>query len=229
MSVSSASFPYHAHSSNWNPVSRQDSELQSQSSGAAPGGDTTDDQYSTYRMDPRSHRQQHNRHDPFHQHQGHQHQSHRHHRHRQKEVGNKETSQQFIPRPKIPLEAGGPSQATNDPPKFAAELIKRLNHIVMKQSSDSKLKGILDLNKTRSSTYDQSYDLESDQSILDEHVDRVFNEDRRHNVSSMMDTSRMSNYHPGYRTLDTSARHQGFYGTFYTITQWNVSRGYVSL
>ena len=31
--LSSSSYPYHAHSSNWNPVSRQDSELQSQSSG----------------------------------------------------------------------------------------------------------------------------------------------------------------------------------------------------
>ena len=33
--LSSSSYPYHAHSSNWNPVSRQDSELQSQSSGMA--------------------------------------------------------------------------------------------------------------------------------------------------------------------------------------------------
>ena len=32
--IRSASYAYHANSSNWNPVSRQDSELQSQSSGA---------------------------------------------------------------------------------------------------------------------------------------------------------------------------------------------------
>ena len=49
VSVTSASYPYHANSSTWNPVSRQDSELQSQSSGAGGagiGGDTTDDNYS---------------------------------------------------------------------------------------------------------------------------------------------------------------------------------------
>ena len=32
--IRSASYAYHANSSTWNPVSRQDSELQSQSSGA---------------------------------------------------------------------------------------------------------------------------------------------------------------------------------------------------
>ena len=55
MSMSSASYPYHAHSSTWNPVSRQDSELQSQSSGAAPGGDTTDDNYSVSVFRPSAH------------------------------------------------------------------------------------------------------------------------------------------------------------------------------
>lgn len=45
--ITSASYAYHANSSTWNPVSRQDSELQSQSSGAV-GGDTTDDNYSTF-------------------------------------------------------------------------------------------------------------------------------------------------------------------------------------
>ncbi len=34
LDVRSNLYPYHANSSNWNPVSRQDSELQSQSSGA---------------------------------------------------------------------------------------------------------------------------------------------------------------------------------------------------
>ena len=87
----------------------------------------------------------------------------------------------------------------------------------MKQSSDSKLKGILDLNKTKSTTYEYEHDLESDQSILDEHVDRVFNEERRHNVSSMshMDSSRMSaSFQSGYRTLDTSSNrhHHNYFG-----------------
>ena len=44
----STTHPYHAHSSIWNPVSRNDSEIQSQSSGAM-GGDTTDDgNYSSF-------------------------------------------------------------------------------------------------------------------------------------------------------------------------------------
>ena len=43
-----ASHPYHAQASIWNPVSRNDSEIQSQSSGAM-GGDTTDDgNYSSF-------------------------------------------------------------------------------------------------------------------------------------------------------------------------------------
>ena len=130
-----------------------------------------------------------------------------------KEVKNKESSQ-FIPRPKIPI-AEPYSKATNNPPKFAAELIERLNKVLIKQSSDCKLKGILDLNKTKSSTYE--YEHESDQSILDEHVDRVFNEERRHNVSSMnMDNSRMmsASFSSGYRTLDTSSNrhHHSYFG-----------------
>ena len=56
--ITSASYAYHANSSNWNPVSRQDSEIQSQSSGAVGGGggggDTTDDNYSSFTDGPSS-------------------------------------------------------------------------------------------------------------------------------------------------------------------------------
>lgn len=210
MMMSSASFPYHAHSSNWNPVSRQDSELQSQSSGAGGifaggvAGDTTDtDNYSTYRIEPpasssiRPRQVSKNRTKAV-----------------KPEVKNKENAQSFIPRPFITSEPY--TLATNNPDKFAKDLCQRLNQVLANQSADSKLKGILDLNKSKSSTYADSYDLESDQSILDEHVDRVFNADERsrHNVSSMMDTSRMSNYQSatGYRTLDNSRQHHSFYG-----------------
>ena len=41
--VKSNLYPYHANSSNWNPVSRQDSELQSQSSGAVGEKDEKDE------------------------------------------------------------------------------------------------------------------------------------------------------------------------------------------
>ena len=174
--ASSVSYPYHAHSSTWNPVSRQDSELQSQSSGA------TEKQVSRKSRNPVQ---------------------------QQKPVKNRE-NKQCIPRLKIPVEPFS-QRATTNPAEFATELIKKLNETLKQESSDNKLKVMLDLNKTKSSTY-ESYDLESDQSILDEHVDRVFNDERRLNVSSMMDTSRMSNYHhPGYRTMD-SARIHGFQG-----------------
>ena len=50
-SLTSASYAYHtkeAFSSSFYPVSKQNSEVQSQSSGALGGGDTTDDNYSTF-------------------------------------------------------------------------------------------------------------------------------------------------------------------------------------
>ena len=50
--ITSASYAYHtsneAFSSNFYPVSKQNSEVHSQSSGALGGGDTTDDNYSTF-------------------------------------------------------------------------------------------------------------------------------------------------------------------------------------
>ena len=96
--------------------------------------------------------------------------------------------------------------------------------MLIKQSADSKLKGILDLNKTKSSTYEYEHEHESDQSILDEHVDRVFNEERRHNVSSLshMDNSRTmsTSFHSGYRTLDTSSNrhHHNYFGKYQNST-----------
>ena len=66
----------------------------------------------------------------------------------------------------------------------------------------------------RSSVHDiHEHDLESDQSILDEHVDRVFNEDKAHNVSAFNQFDSSNNRHistsfnMGYRTLDTSRQH----------------------
>ena len=57
-SITSASYAYHssneAFSSNYYPVSKQNSEVHSQSSGALGGGDTTDDNYSTF-TDPSPH------------------------------------------------------------------------------------------------------------------------------------------------------------------------------
>ena len=216
MSMQNASYPYHAHSSTWNPVSRQDSELQSQSSGAAPGGDTTDDNYSVLRPSAYADDSKH-RHYQSSSRITSRNDRKKHHQHvsSSREVKNKESAH-FIPRPKIPTDSY--SLATKNPDKFAAELCDRLNHVLAQKSADSKLKGILDLNKTKSSVYEQ--DLESDQSILDEHVDRVFNE--RHNVSSMsqMDNSRISaSYHAGYRTLDTSSasarqHHHSAFGKF---------------
>ena len=50
--ITSASYAYHtsneAFSSSYYPVSKQNSEVHSQSSGALGGGDTTDDNYSTF-------------------------------------------------------------------------------------------------------------------------------------------------------------------------------------
>ena len=196
-----AAYPYHANSSTWNPVSRQDSELQSQSSGhAGPGGPGSDvDNHSSFRppMEPPAIRP-----------------SSRPIKKPSLKPKNKET--QFIPRPKIPMEPY--TLATENPAKFAEKLCQKLNHVLIKQNSDTKLKGILDLNKTKSSVshQDNSYDheLESDQSILDEHVDRVFNE-RQHNVSSLsqMDTSRHNaSSYSGYRTLDSVRHHQSHFG-----------------
>ena len=198
MSLSANSYPYHANSSTWNPVSRQDSELQSQSSGAAPGGgDTTDDNYSAFKPIEQPIRPSR---PPM-----------------KKPMKPKNKENQFIPRPKIPMEPSY-TLATDNPQKFADKLCQKLNQILIKQNSDTKLTKILDLNKTKSSVQDSyEHDLESDQSILDEHVDRVFNE--RHNVSSMsqMDTSRHNASYSGYRTLDSVRHHQSHFGKFKII------------
>jgi hypothetical protein len=204
VSMSSASYPYHAHSSNWNPVSRQDSELQSQSSGAV-GGDTTDDNYSTFRgsveVRPRPSRPDRRKPPapPM----------------MTKEV-NKESTNQFIPRPKIPME---PGNIAHNPVKFAKQLIAKLQKLEAAKVTDTKLRGALDMNKTKSSVggYDrEDHDLESDQSILDEHVDRVFNEVKGHNVSSIgqFDSSRAmsASFHAGYRTLDSSRPRPSHFG-----------------
>ena len=142
-----------------------------------------------------------------------------HHPHHQSSTGvlmaarNKENTQ-FIPRPKIPLDPY--NLATNDPSKFAEKLFAKLSKIEDEQFKESKLRGILELNRTRSSIHDHTHDhdLESDQSILDEHVDRVFNEDNKtHNVSAAFNQFEGSNRHlsasfsVGYRTLDTSRHH----------------------
>lgn len=194
-SSSMASFPYHAHSSTWNPVSRQDSELQSQSSGANVEDSTyfkpVDKSRQVSRSDQRSVSKK---------------------AHVTAAASGKKDSTQFIPRPKIPLEPF--NLATSHPAQFAKQLSAKLSKLEVEQAKENKLRGILDLNKTKSSIHQADYDLESDQSILDEHVDRVFNEEasKAHNVSTVVtnqfDSSRLmsASFHAGYRTLD-SARH----------------------
>ena len=106
---------------------------------------------------------------------------------------------------------------------------------------------MLEMNRTRSSLHDHTtHDLESgmysylftfyestvclhflftisDQSILDEHVDRVFNEDSKgHNVSTAFNQFESgSNRHlsasfsMGYRTLDRHHQPQSHFGKFF--------------
>ena len=139
--VTSASYPYHAHSSNWNPVSRQDSELQSQSSGAAVGGDTTDDNYSSFRPPEPATR-------PIRPSRSTE-RSKKGHTGHTSMMGsgsaavaaaskNRENTQ-FIPRPKIPLDPY--NLATNNPAKFAEKLFAKLSKVEDEQAKDSKLRG----------------------------------------------------------------------------------------
>ena len=141
MPVTSASYPYHAHSSNWNPVSRQDSELQSQSSGAAVGGDTTDDNYSSFRPPEPATR-------PIRPSRSTE-RSKKGHTGHTSMMGsgsaavaaaskNRENTQ-FIPRPKIPLDPY--NLATNNPAKFAEKLFAKLSKVEDEQAKDSKLRG----------------------------------------------------------------------------------------
>ena len=139
--MTSASYPYHAHSSNWNPVSRQDSELQSQSSGAAVGGDTTDDNYSSFRPPEPATR-------PIRPSRSTE-RSKKGHTGHTSMMGsgsaavaaaskNRENTQ-FIPRPKIPLDPY--NLATNNPAKFAEKLFAKLSKVEDEQAKDSKLRG----------------------------------------------------------------------------------------
>ena len=120
---------------------RQDSELQSQSSGAAVGGDTTDDNYSSFkppeprliRPTTRSDRKKGHHPGPT--------------THATSSVPKNKENTQFIPRPKIPLDPY--NLATNDPTKFAEKLFAKLSKIEDDQAKESKLRGMLELNRTR--------------------------------------------------------------------------------
>ena len=120
---------------------RQDSELQSQSSGAAVGGDTTDDNYSSFkppeprliRPTTRSDRKKGHHPGPS--------------THATSSAPKNKENTQFIPRPKIPLDPY--NLATNDPTKFAEKLFAKLSKIEDDQAKESKLRGMLELNRTR--------------------------------------------------------------------------------
>lgn len=225
--TSLTSYPYHAHSSNWNPVSRQDSELQSQSSGAV-GGDTTDDNYSSTYPDLstlRPHqlhlKPEYTRRPPkvIHRSSDQPPTSYR---------NRPDSHTQFIPRPRIPSE---PANIAHNPDKFAHELISKLSKLEHDQASSRQLSRALERadpitksgyarqNQQQQQQLDYSgQDLESDQSILDEHVDRVFKiEDhvtKQHNVSSSIyepsggGRGLSASFHAGYRTLEGPSRNR---------------------
>jgi len=164
--------PYHAYTSAYNPVSRQDSELQSLSSDAH----TTDDNMSSF-TESSSHYSNHYR-------------LHRNKRYLRKQIRqNREhhmpQANTFIPRTdRIPVEASHQLS----PAEFAEILIKKLEKVKREQELDEKLNKKLaeDAQSMVSQGSNRSLaeilreklivtdDFEGDQSILDDHVSRIW-------------------------------------------------------
>ncbi|TRY80510.1 hypothetical protein TCAL_10723 [Tigriopus californicus] len=231
--------PYHAHSSTWNPVSQNDSEIQSQSSGAL--GDTTSEgnyssftdmsssQFSAGSMSfggggpphaPPSHPShpqrrvrpsRHSRHVQDKQMQMHA------------ETNREDPLRHLAQRPNR-QGMGPPSQLS--PQDFHAQVCQKLNQLIAKSESKKKLAeklGQVDdashsVHKTaRSNVYKND---ESDQSILDDHLSRVFentpsrsphNEWRQPNVSmNMTNMEDMS----GSRAMMSSGFHSAGHSTW---------------
>merc|ERR1719312_1745018 len=172
--------PYHAYNSAYNPVSRQDSELQSLSSDQR---DTTDDNMSSF-TDSSSHfsnhyRLQHNKKYLRRQARKIQEQS------RQNRENYLPQASSFIPRTeRIPAEAS----RQPSPAEFAEILIKKLEKVKREQELDEKLNKKLaeDAQSMVSQGSNRSLaeilreklivtdDFEGDQSILDDHVSRIW-------------------------------------------------------
>jgi len=169
--------PYHAYSSAYNPVSRQDSELQSLSSDAH----TTDDNMSSFTESSShySYRQITSKKHIRRQLRRAQEQS----RHNRENTQASHSQQAFIPRT-----ARMPAEASNQlpPPEFAALLIQKLDKVKREQELNEKLNRKLAEDTHSLVSQDSSRSLadmlreklvlpdESDQSILDEHVSRIW-------------------------------------------------------
>ena len=204
--ITSGSYAYHANTSTWNPVSRQDSEIQSQSSGAVGGGDTTDDNLSSFTDGPldKSH---------VGQSQGGRRVSKWERRREQKmerkkmeesSSKNRDISAHTIPRPWNNGQGGGAgSQNPQKPAEFAKLLTEKLLAVIAERNNaqrdkdkqkrlaeklskidnvsgagDSSVASFPAANSQNlfinRSSFQNVMDAESDQSILDDHVNRVF-------------------------------------------------------
>merc|ERR1719445_228577 len=172
--------PYHAYNSAYNPVSRQDSELQSLSSDAH----TTDDNMSSF-TESSSHysnqyRLQHNK------------KYLRRQARRIQEQSRQNREQQFHPQANnfIPRTERIPAEASHQlsPVEFADILIKKLEKVKREQELDEKLnrklaedaqsmvsqgsnRSLADILREKLIVTD---DLDGDQSILDDHVSRIW-------------------------------------------------------
>merc|ERR1719232_1190561 len=184
LQVSQMAHPYHAYNSAHNPVSRQDSELQSLSSDQR---DTTDDNMSSF-TESSSHysnhyRLQHNKKYLRRQARKVQEQSRLNREHQFHPQANS-----FIPRTdRIPAEATH-ELSTKFPAQFAEILIKKLEKLKRDQDNEEKLKKIQseDSQSMVSQGSNRSLaeilkknllvsdDFDQDQSILDDHVSRVW-------------------------------------------------------
>lgn len=172
--------PYHAYNSAYNPVSRQDSELQSLSSEAH----TTDDNMSSFTESSsiysNQYRLQHNK------------KYLRRQARRIQEQSRQNREQQFHPQANnfIPRTERIPAEASHQlsPTEFADILIKKLEKVKREQELDEKLNRKLaeDAQSMVSQGSNRSLadilreklivteDLEGDQSILDDHVSRIW-------------------------------------------------------
>ena len=237
-SAAGAAAPYHAMSSTFNPTSRNDSEIQSQSSGAL-GGDTTDNCSSFTEQSGST----------FSANQAALHQRQAQMRRRQQKSERMMEQQEIMRQARTnhrdtaapscfnPNRAGAlgpasrnqPEMATKDPAQFFEKLKSKLQKVQLERESSVKLRergvappAAMSMSTTsrskRHETYSQqhqisqNYDPESDQSILDEHCSKVFDHTPVRGRSPPTERSKKVKAHKGSGSYMTWSKGQQAYG-----------------
>ena len=235
-SAAGAAAPYHAMSSTFNPTSRNDSEIQSQSSGAL--GDTTDNcssfteqSGSTFSANQAMHRQAHSSAQMRRRQQKSERMMQQQEMMRQAKSNHRDSAAPSCFNPNRAGALGPVSRnqelATKDPAQFFEKLKSKLQKVQLERESSAKLRergvpaptmSTSSRTKRHETLYSQqhqisqNYDPESDQSILDEHCSKVFDHTPVRGRSPPTERSKKVKAHKGSGSYMTWSKGQQAYG-----------------